>query len=122
VRDQERDPDSLLSWFERLIRTLRECPESGVGTCRVVDAELPRAVLAHRFDAPEGSMLFLHNLADRKATVDLGRLEGAARPSDIRPTDIFTDAAYPPLRPDLAGIDLNGWGYRWIRLRRGMND
>ncbi|HEX6921236.1 MAG TPA: alpha-amylase family protein, partial [Actinomycetes bacterium] len=62
VHDQERDPASLLTWFERMIRTLRECPEVGVGTCTVIDVPMPRAVLAHRFDAPEGSMLFLHNL------------------------------------------------------------
>jgi hypothetical protein len=27
----------------------------------VLDAPLPRSVLAHRFDAPEGAMLLLHN-------------------------------------------------------------
>ena len=28
---QRRDPDSLLNWFERLIRRRRECPELGFG-------------------------------------------------------------------------------------------
>ena len=31
VHEQQRDPGSLLRWFERMIRTLRECPEVGVG-------------------------------------------------------------------------------------------
>ena len=34
VRAQQRDPGSLLRWFEQLIRTLRECPEIGVGRAR----------------------------------------------------------------------------------------
>ena len=65
VRAQQRDPDSLLRWFEQLIHTLRECPEIGIGECTVLDLPLPRSVLAHRFDAPEGSILLLHNLSTR---------------------------------------------------------
>jgi maltose alpha-D-glucosyltransferase/alpha-amylase len=114
VHDQERDPASLLSWFERLIRTLRECPEIGVGMPSVLDIALPRAVLAHRFDAPEGAMVFLHNLDDRAVTLDLGRLDGA----DGVPADVLTDGDYPPLTRALTNIELHGWGYRWIRLRR----
>ena len=30
-------PGSLLAWFERMIRTLRESPEVGTGTCAVID-------------------------------------------------------------------------------------
>jgi hypothetical protein len=52
-----------------MIRTLRECPEVGVGPFSVVDVPLPRPVLAHRFDSPEGSMLFLHNLADSPISI-----------------------------------------------------
>ena len=76
VRAQQRDPNSLLRWFENLIHTLRTAPEIGTGTCSVVDAPLPRSVLAHRFDAPAGSILLLHNLADTAVTVDIGALPG----------------------------------------------
>jgi maltose alpha-D-glucosyltransferase / alpha-amylase len=117
VRTQQREPDSLLRWFERLIATLRECPEIGVGQCAVLDLPLPRSVLAHRFDAPEGSILLLHNLADRPETVDLGPVDGAAD----RPYEVFADSMYPPLGKRLSGLQLSGWGYRWIRLRRGSH-
>jgi maltose alpha-D-glucosyltransferase / alpha-amylase len=30
VLDQRRDPDSLLSWFQRMLGTLRECSEVGI--------------------------------------------------------------------------------------------
>ena len=114
VRAQQRDPDSLLRWFEQLIHTLRECPEIGLGECTVLDLPLPRSVLAHRFDAPEGSILLLHNLSDAAVTVDLGRLAG----TDGRPFELFSDDFYARPTSRMAGLPLNGWGYRWIRLRR----
>ena len=90
VRAQQRDPASLLRWFENLIHTLRSAREIGTGTCSVVDAPLPRSVLAHRFDAPAGSILLLHNLADTKVTVDIGTQPGM----DARPYDLFVDGPY----------------------------
>jgi maltose alpha-D-glucosyltransferase/alpha-amylase len=114
VLRQRRDPESLLSWFERMIRTLRECPEVGVGRCSLLDVPLPRHVMAHRFDAPQGSMLFLHNLADRPVTLDLGE-----QPStDPRVVEVFANRGYEPPAHDLAGIELDGYGFRWIRLDR----
>ncbi|MEJ7742345.1 MAG: hypothetical protein WKF73_07255 [Nocardioidaceae bacterium] len=114
VRAQQRDPDSLFSWFSDLIATLRECPEIGVGQCTVLDVPLPRAVLAHRFDAPEGSILLLHNLAEQPATLDIGRLDGVRG----RPFDMLGDAPYERPSSRLTGLQLRGFGYRWIRLRR----
>jgi maltose alpha-D-glucosyltransferase/alpha-amylase len=115
VEDQQRDERSLLRWFEQLVRVLRQCPEIGVGTCTVVDTELPRSVLAHRCDAPEGSLLVLHNLADRPVTVDIGKLEGVAG----KPTEVFADGPYDAPTARLSGLALRGYGYRWFRLPRG---
>ena len=112
VADQQRDESSLLRWFEVMIRTLRECPEVGVGTCTVVDVPLPRSVLAHRFDAPEGSLLLLHNLADAPARVDVGRLDGVSR--GVR--EVFADGPYDVPTARLTGLELRGYGYRWIKL------
>ena len=114
VRAQQRDPDSLLRWFEQLVHTLRECPEIGVGACTAIDVPGARSVLAHRFDAPEGSILLLHNLADEPVRVSLGRLDGV----EGRPFEIFADGAYERPTARLSDLDLRGWGYRWFRLRR----
>lgn len=114
VRTQRRDDGSLLRWFEQLVRVLRECPEIGVGEPSVIDAPLPRAVLMHRFDAPEGSVLLLHNLADTAVTVDLSGVDVGRHPHEV-----FADSAYEPLPSTLPQLDLTGWGYRWIKLRRG---
>ena len=115
VRAQQRDPDSLLRWFEQLIRTLRECPEIGVGQCTVLDVPLPRSVLAHRFDAPEGAMLLLHNLRDEPVRIHVGKLNEVAG----QPFEVFSDGPYEPPTARLDDLELRGWGYRWIRLRRG---
>jgi maltose alpha-D-glucosyltransferase / alpha-amylase len=114
VEEQQRDPGSLLRWFEDMIRVLRQFPEVGVGTCSVIDASLPRHVLAHRCDAPEGTLLLLHNLADRAVTVDLGRLDGATG----KPREIFSDGPYDAPTARLAGIALHPYGYRWFSLRK----
>jgi maltose alpha-D-glucosyltransferase / alpha-amylase len=115
VRAQQRDPGSLLRWFEQLIRTLRECPEIGVGQCTVLDVPLPRSVLAHRFDAPEGAVLLLHNLRDEPIRVQIGKLGDVAG----QPFEVFSDGPYEPPTARLDDLELRGWGYRWIRLRRG---
>jgi maltose alpha-D-glucosyltransferase/alpha-amylase len=114
VRGQQQEPNSLLRWFENMIHTLRTAPEIGTGTCSVIDAPLPRSVLAHRFDAPAGSILLLHNLADTEVTIDIGPMPGM----DGAPYDLFVDGPYAAPSEKLTDLTLNGWGYRWIRLAR----
>ncbi|MEV4759625.1 alpha-amylase family protein [Micromonospora sp. NPDC049559] len=114
---QRHDQRSLLAWFERMIRTLREAPEVGCGACTHVDVPLPAGVLAHRADGRTGAMLFLHNLGTDDVTVDLGSLYEEA---DL-PNDVLSDKEYPP-PGKLDALRLAGYGYRWIRLRRGWED
>ncbi|MBL7490545.1 trehalose synthase [Frankia sp. AgB1.9] len=111
VARQRAEPDSLLSWFERMIRTARECPETGLGSWQVVPVKA-RSVLAVRFDADSGSVLFAHNLAEEPVTVELGR-----QPSQRQgPIEVFADQDYRAPGPDLSGIELGRYGYRWFRL------
>ena len=114
VRAQRRDPHSLLRWMGNLVDALRLAPEIGTGGCAVVDVPLPRSVLAHRFDAPSGSILLLHNLDDTSVTLDLS---SAATAGDD-PYDLLFDGPYDAPEPDLTGVQLRGFGYRWIRLAR----
>jgi maltose alpha-D-glucosyltransferase/alpha-amylase len=115
VEDQQRDPASLLGWFQRALLILRECPEFGVGACTYVDTG-QRSVLALVHDAPSGAMLALINLADESSTIDLGPQE--AQEGD--PIDVFADSDYPALGADLHDIAIGPYGYRWIRLRRSV--
>jgi maltose alpha-D-glucosyltransferase/alpha-amylase len=112
ARAQQRDPDSLLRWFEHMVHTLRECPEIGSGSCTHVDVRDP-AVLVHRMDTADGCLLFLHNLGREDVRVDVGRQPDQDGP----PVEVLSDRGYPPPSEDLNGLELAGSGYRWIRLR-----
>ncbi len=112
VIDQRREPNSLLAWFERILHTLRECEEVGTGEHEVIDAGPPH-VLVHRARGPGGSMLFLHNLADRPCEVKVGRQPDQG----TRVLNVAADSDYGE-DVDLDRIELAGYGYRWIRLHR----
>ncbi|MFI1989583.1 alpha-amylase family protein [Actinoplanes sp. NPDC020271] len=110
---QRHDASSLLSWFERMIRTLREAPEVGSGACAYVDVPAPKGLLVHRADDGTGTMLFLHNLGPDDVTVDLSSIGETAE----LPNDVLADAEYPD-PGKLADLPVSGYGYRWIRVRR----
>ena len=111
VMAQRLDPNSLLTWFERILHVLRECGEIGSGDHEIIDVG-PEHVLVHRADGHMGSTLFAHNLADRPCTLDLG----SQRDPEHRPLSFFADSDYGN---DVAldAVDVAGFGYRWIRLR-----
>lgn len=113
VSDQQRDPDSLLRWFQSTLPVLRECPEIGTGTCTVLDTRDER-VLALRYDLPTGSVLTVLNLAEEAVTVDLAPQPGVAAGY---PADVLSDQPYGPAG-DLTAVELAASGYRWIRLAR----
>jgi maltose alpha-D-glucosyltransferase/alpha-amylase len=115
VADQRRDAKSLLAWMERAVRSLRECPEFGTGTPRVVDIRGRPGVFAIAYDGPHGAVLALHNLSRRAVTVDLGpQPEQRGQP----PGEVFSSVAHKePVDASLENIKLAPYGYRWIRLR-----
>jgi maltose alpha-D-glucosyltransferase / alpha-amylase len=112
VATQRRDPESLLNWMERAIRTRKELPELGWGAWRVLEADQP-SVLAHRCDWLGRGVLVLHNLGpDRvKVTVDLGDDVEAGRPMP----DLLGNRHHDPATTGQP-LTLPGFGYRWLRL------
>jgi maltose alpha-D-glucosyltransferase/alpha-amylase len=107
VTAQRRDPDSLLNWFERLIRRRRECPEIGFGALTVLDAGA-RSVLAHRCDWEGGTIVAVHELAGEAADVRLALDDGEAL------VDLFGDAEHT--LP--ASLRLAPHAAHWFRVRR----
>jgi maltose alpha-D-glucosyltransferase/alpha-amylase len=104
---QRRDPDSLLNWFERLIRRRRECPELGWGAFTALAPREPE-VFAHRCDWDESTVVAVHNVAghDVKTTLPLEE-EGTL-------VDLLgTDDLEAPFT-----LALKAYEYRWYRLRR----
>ncbi|HEX6024231.1 MAG TPA: alpha-amylase family protein [Solirubrobacter sp.] len=107
VAAQRRDPESLLNWFERLIRRRRECPELGFGKLELLDTGAP-SVLAHRCDWDGSTIVAVHELAGQSAEVPLPVTDGATL------VDLFGDEehALP------ATLYLQPYAAHWFRVRR----
>jgi len=110
---QRHDPRSLLNWMERLIRRRKETPELGWGSYRVLPAGDP-AVLALRCDWRGSVVLTVHNFADRPAKASLEPDGEDARASLV---ELFADQPYERLDAPADGVPVDGYGYRWFRLR-----
>jgi maltose alpha-D-glucosyltransferase/alpha-amylase len=94
--------------MERLIRRRRECPELGWGRCTVLDAGHP-AVLAHRTDWDDSTIVALHSFAEERLEASL-----SFEPGVEEAVDLFSD---DNLGPDMK-VPLDPYGFRWFRLRR----
>ena len=110
VAAQRRDPESLLTWMELLIRRRRECPELGFGEMTILDARDP-AVLAHRADWDDTTILAVHSFAEEPRAV---RLEVGEADAVV---DLF--GADELESPDgHVTVELGRYGHRWFRVRR----
>ena len=110
VAGQRRDPESLLTWMELLIRRRRECPELGWGETTILDAGDP-AVLAHRADWDESTIVAVHSFSDepREVRIEVGEADAVV--------DLFgTDELKP--RDGRVPVELGRYGHRWFRVRR----
>src|SRR5918996_219577 len=92
VADQRRQEDSLLNWMERLIRRRRESPEIGWGHATVLDIG-EKAVLAHRCDWGENSVVAVHSFSEDHLEVTFP-----------------ADGSIP--------IKLEPYAHRWFRMRK----
>lgn len=68
VAEQERDPESVLAFFRRMIHALGRRPELGRGRMELVDVGHP-AVLAHTMTWDGRTVLAIHSLTDEPVTV-----------------------------------------------------
>lgn len=110
VRDQRRDPDSLLRWFEHVIGRRREVPEIGRGAWQVVDVDAPSVVVL-QYALAGRTVVTLHHLGSDavEVVVDLGdQPDGLAR--DLLGAD---DLAVVDGRLD---VSLAPFAHRWFRL------
>jgi maltose alpha-D-glucosyltransferase/alpha-amylase len=114
VAQQRRDADSLLNWFERLIRRRRETPELGLGAWQVVPSD-PVSVLVHRCDWDGSTVMAMHNFAPEpcRVTVPLDGLDDAEGADDL-----LDGAPEIPIDDAALSVTLEGHGYRWYRIRR----
>jgi maltose alpha-D-glucosyltransferase/alpha-amylase len=111
VADQRRDPNSLLNWTERIIRTRKECPEIGWGDWKIL-GRLPDQVLGIRYDWNDRATIVLHNCGDRPVTVRL-RVDGG---NGGRLVNLLSQDRSEADEGGHHVIELEPYGYRWMRV------
>jgi maltose alpha-D-glucosyltransferase/alpha-amylase len=116
VAAQQRDPDSLLNWTERMIRARKECPEINWGRFAVLRTNVPE-VLALRYDWRGASLVTLHNFSGRQQKL---RLRAGGR-DDASLVEVF-DGRHSRARPDgLHHITMEPHAWRWLRVGAADN-
>lgn len=115
VTAQRRDPESLLNWFERIIRMRKEIPEIGLGAFEVLDAGDP-AVLAMRYDWQGGRVIFLHNFAELAREIIFTTGRGAEKTERL--VNLLSHDHSDPDKAGRHNVLLEGYGYRWFRIGR----
>lgn len=109
VAEQSRAERSLLRRVQRFIEVRRGCPELGWSGFQFIDAGDAR-VLAHRAEWAGRATILAHNLSGEacRVTVPLERGERRLR-------DLFSDGAPMQLDGAELRLDLEPYGYRWLR-------
>ena len=105
-----RDPDSLLNWTERMIRTRRECPEISWGDFSVLRTSA-EPVLAIRYKWRDTSLVTLHNFSSRSQKV---RLKLNGRDGDLL-VSAFDDKRSRAHNDGHHHITLPSYGWTWMR-------
>ncbi|HLV55833.1 MAG TPA: alpha-amylase family protein [Actinotalea caeni] len=113
VADQTRDPGSLWSCIRSLIWLRRTCPEIGWGRYEAIDVGAHQ-VFAHRCDLEQAATIALHNLGPDPVVVTL---PPTGDDEEVELVDAF-DHAHLAAATEPVDITLDGYGYRWLRLRR----
>lgn len=112
VAAQQNREGSLLEFMERLIRIRKQAPLIGSGSWEVVDTDDTRVLCLH-YRTPEEELLTFHNLCGEelrcRPDVDLGG-------SGKRLVEVWRNRRYPETAPDELTVELDGWGYRWLRV------
>jgi maltose alpha-D-glucosyltransferase/alpha-amylase len=109
VAAQRQNPDSLLNWMERAIRVRKENPEFGWGSVDIVETGDP-AVFGHCLQHQDRTIVAIHNLAGRKARVELDVSEFQGK----RLIDLIDHAEREPVRGQRHHLNLEPYGFHWF--------
>jgi maltose alpha-D-glucosyltransferase/alpha-amylase len=113
VADQSRDPGSLFSAMERMIRVRKEHPAFGEGDWQVVTSNDP-AVFIHACRWQQSLLVTIHNLADNQRRI-------AFELADAQPGSLF-DLLTEQCRTSSEGthyhMDIEAYGSHWLRFER----
>jgi maltose alpha-D-glucosyltransferase/alpha-amylase len=111
VAAQRLDHNSLLNWIERMIRTRKECPEFGWGDMCFLETDNP-AVSAHACTWRGQTLVAIHNFSHADASVHIEWPQGTQQLEHV-----FGRQYADPLQGVPSVVDLDGYDYRWLRIR-----
>jgi maltose alpha-D-glucosyltransferase/alpha-amylase len=111
VAEQRRDPQSLLNWTERMIRTRKECPEISWGDVTILRTNVPE-VLGIRYDWRDTSLVTLHNFSSRRQQVKLK--VGGKR--DHLLVEVFDGHRSQAHNDGVHRIRMDEYAWRWYRV------
>jgi glycosidase len=112
--DQQRDAGSLLNWMERLIRRRRETPEIACGAWSLVPVQ-DAAIFGLRYDWGPRTLLVFHNFGAKPRRTSF-KVEHAAGWDGL--IDLFGHGGFSLGKDGTVAIELEGYGCRWLRVRR----
>jgi maltose alpha-D-glucosyltransferase / alpha-amylase len=115
VEAQQRDPASLLSQVERMIRTRKEHPEFGMGQWSLIDTGVA-PVIAIRAEWQDRVTIAVHNLSRTSCTVPLRLEDDEAR----QLTDVLSGDRYGVARNGVCQVELAGYGFHWLRTSNAV--
>jgi glycosidase len=114
VVDQRHDPESLLRFLMRLAMRYRASPEIGWGAVEVLEHD-QNAVLVHSLRADTGRTIVVHNFSAEATTVTF---RVADEPEGSVLSDVLERQTTELSTRGHVTIDLDGYGYRWLRVVR----
>jgi trehalose synthase len=112
VAEQLNNPDSLLTFIQRLTRCYRSCPELGWGDMTIIDQPHP-AVIAQQTSWDDGHLITVHNLGGNALVVPL---QLSDLPADITLIDLLHEGAVDVDARNRCVINLDPYGFRWLRV------
>ncbi len=123
VSQQRNDPDSMWTFMAQLIRRYRQTPEFGWGRFEPI-AQPVDSVLAHVARLESWATVAVHNLSDEACHVhlSLSTLAEGGLPPISHLADLLGDHQVEPADDGKGSqsidVDLEGYGYRWLRVVR----
>lgn len=109
VKDQHRDPNSILNWMRQAISFRKECPAFGWGKYEILETG-NQAVLAHRCCWEDNLAIGVHNFSDQEVSLTLSLEEE----DTDQLLDVFGDRKYH-FDAKTGKLHLGPFGYLWLR-------
>jgi trehalose synthase len=116
VAAQRNDDESLLHFFEMLIRTYRSSLEIGWGELTIIDHDVD-CVLVHALTSSQGSMIAVHNFSPEPQTIEFGLPEGIGPKAEL--VELLRDGGLVADEKGRVSMPLEAYDYKWLRVHDG---